>query len=49
MRIMIFTPRVLVSDVTHILSDLELLIQRVKVSTTPDGRVVNLFFITDGM
>jgi UTP:GlnB (protein PII) uridylyltransferase len=37
------------ADVTHILSDLELIIQRVKVSTTPDGRVVDLFFITDGM
>ena len=36
-------------DVTHILSELELLIHRVKVSTTPDGRVVDLFFITDGM
>jgi hypothetical protein len=37
------------ADVTHILSDLELIIHRVKVSTTPDGRVVDLFFITDGM
>ena len=34
---------------THILSDLKLIIHRVKVSTTPDGRVVDLFFITDGM
>jgi hypothetical protein len=41
--------RVFFSDVTHILSELELIIERVKVSTTPDGRVVNLFFITDGM
>ncbi|XP_066365853.1 ACT domain-containing protein ACR9-like [Miscanthus floridulus] len=39
----------LLHDVTHILSDLELIIHRVKVSTTPDGRVVDLFFITDGM
>lgn len=39
----------LLHDVTHILSELELIIQRVKVSTTPDGRVVDLFFITDGM
>ncbi|CAA6654938.1 unnamed protein product [Spirodela intermedia] len=30
-------------------SELELIIQRVKVSTTPDGRVVDFFFITDGM
>ncbi|XP_020241412.1 ACT domain-containing protein ACR9-like [Asparagus officinalis] len=39
----------LLHDVTHVLSELELLIQRVKVSTTPDGRVMDLFFITDGM
>ncbi|KAL6864663.1 hypothetical protein ACP4OV_015814 [Aristida adscensionis] len=39
----------LLHDVTHILSDLELIIHRLKVSTTPDGRVVDLFFITDGM
>ncbi|KAF0924098.1 hypothetical protein E2562_008421 [Oryza meyeriana var. granulata] len=39
----------LLHDVTHILSELELIIQRVKVSTTPDGRVIDLFFITDGM
>ncbi|XP_062180047.1 ACT domain-containing protein ACR9-like isoform X2 [Phragmites australis] len=39
----------LLHDVTHILSELELIIHRVKVSTTPDGRVVDLFFITDGM
>jgi hypothetical protein len=37
------------ADVTHILSDLELIIHRVKVCTTPDGKVVDLFFITDGM
>ncbi|XP_020272729.1 ACT domain-containing protein ACR9-like [Asparagus officinalis] len=39
----------LLHDVTHVLSELELLIDRVKVSTTPDGRVMDLFFITDGM
>ncbi|XP_072996433.1 ACT domain-containing protein ACR9-like [Typha latifolia] len=39
----------LLHDVTQILSELELLIHRVKVSTTPDGRVVDLFFITDCM
>lgn len=38
-----------VPDVTRILGELELIIQRVKVSTTPDGRVVDFFFITDGM
>lgn len=37
----------LLHDVTRVLSELELLIHRVKVSTTPDGRVVDLFFITD--
>uniref|UniRef100_A0A804QV17 ACT domain-containing protein ACR n=1 Tax=Zea mays TaxID=4577 RepID=A0A804QV17_MAIZE len=44
-----FGLRITRADVTHILSDLELIIHRVKVSTTPDGRVVDLFFITDGM
>ncbi|CAA7389653.1 unnamed protein product [Spirodela intermedia] len=39
----------LLNDVTRILGELELIIQRVKVSTTPDGRVVDFFFITDGM
>lgn len=34
-------------DVTQVLCELELTIRRVKVSTTPDGRVVDLFFITD--
>lgn len=42
------TPCVLpLSDVTQVLCELELSIQRVKVSTTPGGRVVDLFFITD--
>ncbi|OMO96939.1 hypothetical protein COLO4_14976 [Corchorus olitorius] len=39
----------LLHDVTKIFSELEFTIQRVKVMTTPDGRVVDLFFITDGM
>ncbi|XP_010920651.1 ACT domain-containing protein ACR9 [Elaeis guineensis] len=39
----------LLHDVTHVLCELELLLHRVKVSTTPDGRVMDLFFITDGM
>ncbi|KAG0489473.1 hypothetical protein HPP92_006336 [Vanilla planifolia] len=39
----------LLHDVTHVLCELDLCIQRVKVSTTPDGRVMDLFFITDGM
>lgn len=37
----------LLHDVTEVLSELELTIKRVKVSTTPDGRVMDLFFITD--
>ncbi|CAL9078446.1 unnamed protein product [Musa textilis] len=37
----------LLHDVTQVLSELELTIRRVKVSTTPDGRVMDLFFISD--
>lgn len=36
-------------DVTKILSELELSIQSVKVTTTPDDRVLDLFFVTDNM
>ncbi|KAK3036371.1 hypothetical protein RJ639_032140 [Escallonia herrerae] len=39
--------RGLLHDVTEVLCELELTIKRVKVSTTPDGRVMDLFFITD--
>ncbi|KAK7272080.1 hypothetical protein RJT34_28466 [Clitoria ternatea] len=39
----------LLHDVTKVLSQLELSIQKVKVTTTPDGRVLDLFFITDNM
>ncbi|KAJ4830403.1 ACT domain-containing protein acr9 [Turnera subulata] len=38
----------LLHDVTEVLQELEYTIQRVKVMTTPDGRVVDLFLITDG-
>lgn len=34
-------------DVTWVLCELELLIEKVKVSTTPDGKVMDLFFIID--
>lgn len=34
-------------DVTEVLCELELTIRRVKVSTAPDGRVMDLFFVTD--
>ncbi|CAM0953261.1 unnamed protein product [Alopecurus aequalis] len=37
----------LLHDVTRVLCEMELTIRRVKVSTTPDGRVMDLFFITD--
>ncbi|KAA3481586.1 ACT domain-containing protein ACR10-like isoform X1 [Gossypium australe] len=37
----------LLHDITLVLFDLELTIKRVKVSTTPDGKVMDLFFITD--
>ncbi|TKY62114.1 ACT domain-containing protein ACR10 [Spatholobus suberectus] len=37
----------LLHDVTEVLCELELTINKVKVSTTPDGKVVDLFFITD--
>lgn len=37
----------LLHDVTHVLDELEHKIQRVKVTTTPDGCVLDLFFITD--
>eukprot|EP00268_Persea_americana_P033782 TRINITY_DN3340_c0_g2_i2.p1 TRINITY_DN3340_c0_g2~~TRINITY_DN3340_c0_g2_i2.p1 ORF type:complete len:489 (-),score=56.95 TRINITY_DN3340_c0_g2_i2:434-1687(-) len=39
----------LLHDVTQVLCELELTLLRVKVSTTPDDRVMDLFFITDGM
>ncbi|CAA2969272.1 ACT domain-containing ACR10 [Olea europaea subsp. europaea] len=35
------------ADVTEVLCELELTIKRVKISTTPDGKVLDLFFITD--
>ncbi|KAL5581050.1 hypothetical protein UlMin_013492 [Ulmus minor] len=39
--------RGLLHDVTQVLSELELSIQKVKVTTTPDDRVLDLFFVTD--
>lgn len=39
----------LLHDITKVLSELELVIQRVKVMTTPDDRVLDLVFITDSM
>lgn len=37
------------TDITKVLCELELTIQRVKVMPTPDRRVLDLFFITDVM
>ncbi|XP_057983608.1 ACT domain-containing protein ACR10 [Malania oleifera] len=42
-----FDRTALLHDVTEVLCELELTIKKVKVSTTPDGRVMDLFFITD--
>ncbi|POO01766.1 ACT domain containing protein [Trema orientale] len=39
--------RGLLHDVTRVLCELELTIKKVKVSTTPDGRVMDMLFITD--
>ncbi|KAG9146632.1 hypothetical protein Leryth_014648 [Lithospermum erythrorhizon] len=39
----------LLHDVTKVLCELDMCIHRVKVMTTPDGKVLDLFFITDGM
>ncbi|XP_050230043.1 ACT domain-containing protein ACR10 [Mercurialis annua] len=39
--------RGLLHNVTEVLCELELTIKKVKVSTTPDGTVMDLFFVTD--
>ncbi|KAF4358672.1 hypothetical protein F8388_005612 [Cannabis sativa] len=39
--------RGLLNDVTQVLCELELTIQRVKVTTIPDDRVLDLFFVSD--
>lgn len=39
----------LLHDVTQVFCEIELTIQSVKVTTTPDGRVLDLFFVTDNM
>ncbi|KAJ7971295.1 ACT domain-containing protein [Quillaja saponaria] len=39
----------LLHDVTDVLCKRELIIQRVKVMPTPDGRALDMFFITDGL
>ncbi|XP_058212779.1 ACT domain-containing protein ACR10-like isoform X2 [Rhododendron vialii] len=47
LKLCCYDRRGLLHDVTVVLCELELTIKRVKVSTTPDGRVMDLFFITD--
>ncbi|XP_052184746.1 ACT domain-containing protein ACR10-like isoform X2 [Diospyros lotus] len=42
-----YDPKGLLHDVTKVLCELELTVKRVKVSTAPDGRVLDLFFVTD--
>ncbi|CAN6477056.1 unnamed protein product [Victoria cruziana] len=42
-----FDRKELLHDVTEALCELELTIIKVKVSTTPDGSVMDLFFVTD--
>ncbi|KAK7394220.1 hypothetical protein VNO78_14742 [Psophocarpus tetragonolobus] len=39
----------LLHDINQILCNLQLIIQRLKAMPTPDGRVLNMFFITDAM
>uniref|UniRef100_A0A2N9INH0 ACT domain-containing protein ACR n=1 Tax=Fagus sylvatica TaxID=28930 RepID=A0A2N9INH0_FAGSY len=47
LKLCCFDRRGLLHDVTAVLCELELTIKKVKVSTTPDERVMDLFFITD--
>ncbi|KAJ4971414.1 hypothetical protein NE237_004513 [Protea cynaroides] len=47
LKLCCFDRRGLLHDVTEVLCELELIIRKVKVSTTPDERVMDLFFITD--
>ncbi|XP_009377043.1 ACT domain-containing protein ACR10 [Pyrus x bretschneideri] len=42
-----YNRRGLLHDVTGVLCELELTIKKVKVSTTPDEKVMDLFFVTD--
>lgn len=37
----------MLADVTEVLYKLEINIEKVKISTTPDGKVMDLFFVTD--
>ncbi|XP_071908305.1 ACT domain-containing protein ACR10 isoform X1 [Coffea arabica] len=47
LKLCCYDRRGLLHDVTEVLCELELVIKKVKVSTTPEGKVMDLFFITD--
>ncbi|XP_061338318.1 ACT domain-containing protein ACR9-like [Gastrolobium bilobum] len=49
LKVWIIDQKGLLHDINEILCNLQLIIQRVKVMPTPDGRALDLFFITDGM
>ncbi|XP_058736613.1 ACT domain-containing protein ACR9-like [Vicia villosa] len=49
LKVWIFDQKGLLYDINEILCNLQLTIQRVKVMPTPDGRALDLFFITDEM
>ncbi|GAU17793.1 hypothetical protein TSUD_171820 [Trifolium subterraneum] len=49
LKVWIFDQKGLLHDINEILCNLQLTIQRVKVMPTPDGRALDLFFITDEM
>ncbi|CAI8614651.1 unnamed protein product [Vicia faba] len=49
LKVWIFDQKGLLYDINEILCNLLLTIQRVKVMPTPDGRALDLFFITDEM
>ncbi|XP_057753685.1 ACT domain-containing protein ACR9 [Arachis stenosperma] len=49
LKVWLIDQKGLLHDINEILCNLELLIQRVKVMPTPDGRALDMFFINDGM
>lgn len=49
LKVWIIDQKGLLHDINEILCNLQLTIQRVKVMPTPDGRALDLFFITDEM
>ncbi|KAK7295705.1 hypothetical protein RJT34_18616 [Clitoria ternatea] len=49
LKVWVVDQKGLLHDINEILCNLQLIIQRVKVMPTPDGRALDMFFITDGM